>query len=160
MSSQERRLQALLRHIGNVRDNCELLGQRLAERGEEELGLRLVANGQVHDHSKFFGIEWQYLNDGAWPREGDDAMFQAALLQHVTTNLHHPEAWPGGIESMDRLHLAEMCADWGARSAEQGGDLMEWVKDSATRRFGFSLCGRVYKELRGLIGLLLDKRFS
>lgn len=122
------------------------------------MGLALVANGQVHDASKFRGIEWQCLNDGC-ASEGPDELFKLALHQHVTTNRHHPEAWPGGIADMDRVHLAEMVADWKARSSEQGTDLLAWVKEVASAKFGFSLRGRVYRNVKGLVGMLLEKRF-
>ncbi len=134
------------------------------EDGEKELGLRLIANGQVHDHSKFFGIEYRWLNDGAWPLVAQDAtnlaLFNAAKHQHVTTNAHHIEFWPGGADEMDRLHMAEMVADWHARASEQGTCLISWVKEVATKKYEFSTSGRVYKELKGFIDLLLDKRFK
>lgn len=158
------RLERLLLHISNVRDNCWLIGRRLISTGQEHLGLSLIANGQVHDHSKFKGIEWKYLNDGAWPRncedELEDQMFKAALQQHVTTNKHHPEAWPGGINEMDELHIAEMVADWAARSSEQGTGLLEWVTEKAPERFKFSKHGSVYKAVRRFTDLLLEKKFT
>lgn len=158
----EKRLGNLLRHIGNVRDDCLLLGEKLIERGEEELGRRLIANGLVHDNSKFYGIEWEYLNDNRFPRPDPDPhreMFLAAVQQHVTTNPHHPEYW-GNINEMPRLFLSELVADWHARSSEQGTNLMEWVKERAVERFNFSTSGRVYKEIKEFIGLLLEKPFK
>lgn len=138
-----------------------LLGGRLIENGEVDLGRMLIANGYIHDNSKFYGIEWEYLNCNEWPfPEEKRSLFEAALHQHVTTNKHHPEYWgAGGIEEMPRLYLAEMTADWKSRSAEQGSDLMEWVKEKATKKFHFSTSGRVYKELKDFIELLLEKRF-
>lgn len=156
------RLSNLLRHVENVRDDCLLLGRRLIERGDEDLGLQLIANGQVHDNSKFRGIEWEYLNDGAFPRPDPDPnreMFLVAHRQHVTTNMHHPEFW-GDIADMPPIFLAEMVCDWHARSSEQGTDLLEWVKDRATERFKFPVSGRVYKDIKGYVELLLERKFS
>jgi hypothetical protein len=162
MTSQSIRLSNLLRHIDHVRSDCLLLGTRLIEGGEEELGLKLIANGQIHDNSKFSGIEWLYLNDTEFPRVDPDPnreMFLAALQQHVTTNPHHPEFWGSkGISDMPRLYLAELVADWHSRSSEQGTSLLDWVKDRATQRFKFSTSSRVYKELKELVLTLLDRK--
>lgn len=160
-----KRLSNLLRHIEGVRDDCLLLGRRIIERGEkgdEQLGLLLIANGQIHDNSKFKGIEWLYLNDGAWPRQDPDPhreLFLAALRQHQSTNPHHPEFYPGGISDMPPVFLAEMLADWKARSNEQGSDLMEWVRGKGADRFGYTTGSRVYRTLKEFVGLLLEARF-
>ena len=131
--------------------------------------MRLIANGQIHDNSKFSGIEWEYLNDGAWPRPTPDPdipwemtseeLFRAALRQHVTTNPHHPEYWRG-IKAMHPDYLAEMVCDWHARSSEQGTDLMEYVKDRATERFKFTTRDRVYKDIKGFVTMLLERKFK
>lgn len=147
------RLSNLLRHIAHVRDGCLLLAERLAARGEAGLGRALIANGLAHDRSKFFGVEWEFLN---CHREPCPALAEAVRL-HVTTNRHHPEAWPGGVGSMDRLHLAEMVVDWHSRSAEQGTCLRQWVAEVARPRFGFGPRCRVGRDIDELIGLLLDK---
>ena len=147
----------LLRHIDNVRNNCILLAEKLIDNGEVALGHQLMAKGYCHDQSKFHGIEWTYLNEEA--REKCPDLFKAALLQHVSGNRHHPEAWAGGIKQMDRLHTAEMVCDWAARSSEFGKDLREWIKKEATKRFDFTLQSGIYKEIKGLVDMLLDKSF-
>ena len=53
----ERHLKSLLRHVENVRQSCLLLGERIIESGDEKLGIDLISNGQIHDHSKFRGSE-------------------------------------------------------------------------------------------------------
>ncbi len=160
MSDEHKRLDILLRHIHGVQEGCQLLGMRLMTRGEASLGRALIANGMVHDNSKFRGLEWQYLNDDRWPiPDGGEELFKAALHQHVTTNPHHPEYWDGGVAEMPRLYLAEMLCDWKARSSEQGTDITEWVKEKAPERFDFSTSGRVYKELKDFLALLLERKF-
>jgi hypothetical protein len=158
-----KRLDNLLRHITHVRDNCQRMGVALIQGGEEELGRQLIANGHIHDQSKFRGIEWEYLNDGAWPWEGanpqEEEMFRAALRQHVLTNAHHPE-FHKTIFDMGRIHLLECVADWAARSAEQGTDLMGWIRGRATDRFGFTVKCRVYREIKGAVGMLLEGAFT
>lgn len=158
-----KRLENLLRHINGVRENCELLGQKLIIAGKEDLGIQLVANGQIHDNSKFYGIEWEYLNDGAWPYNEPDPikneMFNQARIQHVKCNMHHPEYWTGGIKEMDSLHVAEMVCDWYSRSSEQGSCLMNWIKEKATKRFGFTTRDQVYRDIKKYTDMLLEKRF-
>ncbi len=149
---------ALLRHIDNVRNNCILLATRLYDKGEHELAHQLVANGYCHDQSKFHGVEWECLHDDT--KDAAPELFKAALLQHVTLNKHHPEAWIDGVHSMDRLHLAEMLCDWHARSGEFGKDLREWIKKQATKKFSFTVQSAPYKEIKELVGMLLDKSFS
>ena len=56
------KVRAIARHIRNVEDNCLLLGEKLIESGEIDLGRQLIANGMVHDESKFHGIEFEYLS--------------------------------------------------------------------------------------------------
>jgi len=156
------RLENLLRHVSHVRENCELLGERLIARGDAAIGLQLIANGHIHDNSKFYGLEWEYLNDGAWPYDDDSKkeLFAAALKQHVVTNPHHPEYWPGGIKSMPPLYLAEMVCDWHARSSEQGTDLCEWARGKAPKRFGFSKRSRIAIEIKEFLDLLLERKFK
>ena len=154
----QKRLKALLRHVDSVNNNCQLLAERLYAKGEEDLAHKLVLNGHIHDASKFSGIEWMYLNDDTLREKPE--LFQCALQQHQTTNLHHPEAWSGGIHVMDRLHLAEMVCDWHTRSQEFGSDLREWIKDKATKKFDMKVQSKVYKEIKGLVDLILDPAFS
>lgn len=58
------KIRAVARHIRNVEDNCFLLGEKLILGGEIDLGKQLIANGYVHDASKFTGIEFEYLSSG------------------------------------------------------------------------------------------------
>lgn len=153
-----KRRKALVRHIDNVRQSCEKLGEILIEKGEISLGHMLIANGYCHDQSKFHGAEWLYLNDET--RDKEPSLFTAAHLQHVTTNKHHPEAWEGGIHAMDRLHRAEMVCDWAARSSEFGTDLREFLKGKATKKFDMTVQSTAYKEIKELMSMLLDPAFK
>lgn len=154
---QEKRLDSVLRHIENVREDCELLGHRLIEQGETALGRDLIANGLIHDNSKLRGIEWLYLHTDV--KDKNEAAFTLAYKQHISTNRHHPEAWPGGIEEMDRLHIAEMVCDWHARSSEFGTDLRSWVKEKACRKYSLSCSGKIYKHIKEFLDMLLERRF-
>ena len=150
----QKHLESVVRHIKLVQENCLLLGKRLIEGGDEELGRMLIANGMAHDQSKFLGMEWNYLRDDV---EGD--IFKLALKQHVTTNSHHPEYW-GGIGKMPDLLLAECACDWYARSSEFGTNLRDWVKNEATKKFNFTTNSHVYKRIKKFIDLLLDQPFD
>lgn len=110
----------------------------------------------LHDNSKFRGGEWEYLNDVT--KNSKPELFDAIVKEHCESNPHHPEYW-GNIQSMPTVYLAEMVCDWKARSDEFGTDLRIWVKESAAKRWSFSLQGRVYREIKEFLDLLLDKKF-
>ena len=159
------RLSELNRHITNVQESAYLLTERLVKRGQDRdrvLAHDLITNVQQHDHSKFNGIEWLYLHDDvrdSGVTEADKKLnqnrFKMAWYQHVTTNEHHPEYW-SGINNMPEVYIAEMVCDWKARSNEFGSDLREWIKTSATKRFGFKTAGKTYKKIKEFVDLLLD----
>jgi hypothetical protein len=81
-------------------------------------------------------------------------------MEHVQTNPHHPEYWSGGIDTMPRLYKAEMVCDWHARSSEFGTDLREWAKGKAVRKYKMNHSGRTYKEIKELLDLLLERKFT
>lgn len=159
MSDTLKKVDALCRHIEEVARNCRLLGTRLIEQGHESLGLQLIANGFVHDQSKWTGIEWDTLFTE--PTDEDSRnMLKAAISNHNAVNKHHPEAWAGGIKEMPSVFVAEMAADWVARASEFGTDVREWIDKTATKRYGFTKHTKVYREIQGYLNLLLEKPFS
>lgn len=148
------------RHIRNVADNCLLLGEKLIELGQIELGHKLIANGFIHDASKFHGIEWEYLvTDVPVSEEGAKLKLKLAIQHHNRTNLHHPEYW-GDIRLMPDLYLAEFCCDIKARSEEFGTSLRDWIDASATKKWGFSKDDEIYKKIMVYVNLLCDKPFE
>ena len=62
-SEDAEHLSDLLRHVGTVRDACQLLASRLIANGSEtdEFIQSLVINSMTHDVSKFRGMEWKNL---------------------------------------------------------------------------------------------------
>lgn len=150
-----KRLQCLLLHITNVREDCELLGIRLIDRGEFDFGKTLIQHGLIHDSSKFTGIEWEELNGHS------DHLLEAAIQTHVKTNPHHPEYWgdQGGIHEMPRIYLAEAVCDWHARSSEFGTALREWIDTEAMQRFDFTKKDKVYEGIKEFLSLLLQPPF-
>ena len=157
MDSLVIQLNELVRHIRNVQNECELLSERLDKQGRHILARLLIANGMLHDNSKFRGLEWEALDEDTKDKKPEQ--FAAADQQHISTNPHHPEYWDG-IDSMPSVYLAEMVCDWKARSDEFGTDLREWVKDKATKRWGFAIQSKVYREIKEFVDLLLDKKFA
>ena len=159
------RRDALLRHITNVQKSCFLLGERLIKSGEDKIGHDLMANGLIHDNSKWHGIEWLYLHSDLFGGEHNEHL-SLAIRQHVTTNPHHPEYWDSephkndGIHQMPRIYSAEMIADWHARATEFGTDLRSWIIDKATKKFNMTVQSPTYKDIKGLVSMLLDPAFS
>lgn len=154
MYSLEEHLDNLTRHINLVRDNCCLLGKRLISSGRKNLGRLLIANGFVHDASKFKGIEWKYLHTGPdTPRECLDL----AVEQHVKTNPHHPEYWGDSISKMPDVYLAEAVCDWYARATEFGTDLRAWIKDTAIEKW--SINEEDQTRIAYFVDLLLQNSF-
>ena len=151
-------LKSLIRHIDNVRASCLLLGERLIENGKDELGLQLIANGHIHDASKFHGIEWEYLRDET--KESHPIEFALALKHHQHVNPHHPEYWTNGIKSMPPVYLAEMVCDWKARSNEFATGLRSWIKQRAIKRWNFTVQSKEYKLIKGFVDVLLDSEFK
>jgi hypothetical protein len=154
------KIRAIARHIRNVEDNCVLLGEKLLDLGEIDLARNLVANGMVHDASKFFGIEWENLSLGNPTEETAKMKMRLAIRHHQTTNKHHPEAWPRGIKEMPDVYLAELACDWKSRSEEFGTDLRNWIDEEATKRFGFTKEDKTYKDIMRYVDLLCDKPFE
>lgn len=154
------KIRRIIRHIRNVEDNCLILGEKLMEQGDIELGRLLIANGHVHDASKFHGIEWEHMApDGPLQEEGAKLKLKLAVQHHNRTNAHHPEYW-GSIHVMPKVSVAEMVADWKARSEEFGSSLRDWVNDGATKRFGFTKTDEIYKQIMEFVDLLCEKPFE
>ena len=154
------KIRSITRHIRNVEDNCFLLGEKLILLGEIDLGKRLIANGFVHDASKFHGIEFEHLSLNNPIEESNKIKFKLAVHHHQTTNLHHPESFSGGIKDMPDVFLAEMVSDWKSRSEEFGTNLREWIDDVATKKWDFNKDDEIYKKIMKYVNLLCDQPFE
>ena len=155
------KIRSITRHIRNVEDNCLILGEKLINQGEIDLGKRLIANGFVHDASKFRGIEWESIVPGKSSDEVADKKLKMkfAIFNHCQTNPHHIEYW-GSIDKMPSVYVAEMCADWKARSEEFGTSLRDWIDTVATKRWSFDIDSKTYKEIMRFVNLLCEKPFE
>jgi len=154
------KIRSITRHIRNVEDNCVILAEKLLLLGEVELARNLVANGMVHDASKFFGIEWEYLSLGIPTEDVAKLKMKLAIHHHNSTNKHHPEAWPGGIKEMPDVYLCEMVSDWKSRSEEFGTSLRDWIDETATKKWNFIKDDEVYKKIMEFVNMLCPPPFK
>ncbi len=152
------KLDNLLRHINGVRENCLILGKKLIEKGEIDFGLQLIKNSQIHDLSKFTGIEWNYIVE---PKCFDDKdVLKLAISQHNSCNPHHPENCPGGIKDMPQIYLAEFCCDIATRAGEFGTGVREWFDKEGLKKYKITKNTKVYKEVKRYFDMILDKPFN
>lgn len=151
------RIALLLRHINNVRNNCQIVADKLMTDGKFDLARQLIANAQIHDHSKFSGIEWQFLSD---PTSTNKAGLKYAIEHHDKVNPHHPQYYTNGIGEMPEVYLIEFCCDVKARSMEFGTDLRKWIDDEATKKFKFTKDSEVYKRIAYYVDILCPKPFE
>lgn len=146
------RIEMVFNHIQNVQRSTYKLGLKLMKRGEIELGRNLIAHGQIHDNSKFKGIEFDHL-------QYSDPLLPEVVKHHQSVNPHHPEYW-GSIHDMPRVYVAEMVCDWYARSTEFGTGIREWIDNKALQKFEFSKEDPVYGVIQEMLSLLLEPSFS
>jgi len=150
-------LNNLCRHIDLVRENTLLLGKKLIEEDQEELGIRLIERGYKHDISKFSGIEFRYLHSGP---DVDSDDLQLAIEEHQSQNDHHPEFHSEGIEGMNKVQIAELCCDWLARAQEFGTSLRDWIDEKAVDKYNINKRGKQYKLIKEYVDLLLQDSFK
>ena len=144
-------IKSILNHIQNVQRNCYKLGFALIENGDET-GLMLIANGQIHDNSKFKGFEFQYLKPSS-------VLLKEAVTHHASTNPHHPE-YLGHISKMPDVYLAEMVCDCAARSQEFETSVRDWFACDAKQKFEFNDNDDVDQKIQLYLNLLLTPAFK
>jgi hypothetical protein len=152
MENIESKIEDVLNHIKNVQNNCYKLGIKLIRMGNFELGRNLIKNGQIHDNSKFTGIEFEHLFPGS-------IILTDVIKHHASTNPHHPEYW-GDIHKMPELYIAEMVCDCCGRGAEMGTDTRNWFSNEATKKYNFSMEDEVGRKITYFLDLLLVPVFK
>jgi hypothetical protein len=152
VSDAIKKIELVFNHIKNVQRNCHKLGIKLIANGEIELGRNLICNGQIHDNSKFKGIEFDHLFYG-------DPLLQEVVRHHQSINPHHPEYW-GGIKNMPKVYVAEMVCDCYARSTEFGTGIRDWFENTAPKKFNYDKTDKVYHTIQEMLNLLLDQGFN
>jgi hypothetical protein len=138
-----------------VRSAGLLLGKRLIKKGEVDLGRLLIAKVYVHDASKFYGIQWDYMHAG---NDVAKERLELAIREHQLTNDHHVEFW-GRFEDMPVICLAEMACDWLARSQEFGTSLREWITDVAISKYKIDTESCAYRKFSRFVDLLLEDHY-
>lgn len=151
-AEQENGIERLLQHIENVQRGCKIVGMKLIKNGECKLGKELIANGMIHDHSKFYGLQWEAFCGTK------TQLLQDAIRVHKYTNFHHPEYWMG-IKNMPDVYLYECVIDWWARSHELGGYFPQWINDVASKIYGFQPPDPVNYKIQKVVDLLIEKSF-
>lgn len=146
------KIEKVLEHIKHVQENCYKLGFKLIKSGQFELGRNLIANGQIHDNSKFRGIEFDELFYGS-------PILINVIKHHSSTNPHHPEYW-GEIQKMPELYIAEMVCDCTARASEFGSDVRQWFINDATSKYKFKMEDEIGLKIIYFLDILLDKPFK
>lgn len=144
----------LLNHLDSVKRNCRKLALSLIEEGNEKLAHELIIAGQLHDLSKFYSLEWEYLCD--YEKHKDSPMLKEAILEHVKTNTHHPEFWDS-INDMDDVSLAEMVCDWYARGIEFEKPIRQFLEESAFQKYGFDEQSPIFQRMNYFYKLLTGK---
>lgn len=146
------KIEMVMNHILNVQTNCYKLGIKLIKKGEFELGRNLICNGQIHDNSKFKGIEFDHLFY-------DDPLLSEVIRHHQSINPHHPEYW-GSIHDMPKVYVAEMVCDWYARSCEFGTSFLDWINIKAPGKFSYTEHDKVFITIKEMASLLLNRSFD
>ena len=151
----------IIRHIKNVQDNCLLLGKRLIERGDINLGKMLIANGLQHDYSKFTGIEFEFMSPKLFHEEDEAKLkLKLAIQQHRSVNPHHVEYWNNKIENMPDVFLAELCCDLKARSEEFGTSFIGYIEECVEGKWHITKENETYKKILEFVELLCEKPFQ
>jgi hypothetical protein len=155
-----RKLKGITSHIRNVQDNCIVLGEKLIERGEVNLGREIIARSFIHDNSKFYGIEWDHMAPGTEITDsGVKIKLKLAISHHNRTNPHHPEFWEK-IQNMPKIAIAEFVCDTKARSQEFGTDFRAWIDNIATKKWQFTKEDLVYKQIMEFVDMVCEKPFE
>ncbi len=156
MTDQER-IDGLMRHIDDVKQNCSILAEKLMKKGEGELARRLLQNVQSHDVTKFSGIEWEFLTIG---NTTNKVGLKYAVEQHQRSNPHHPEYWSHGLIEMPLVYEYEMIADLTARSNEMGTSVRDFVLNTIPKKYDIAKDSDLHKELIAILDMLVNKPFE
>ena len=147
----------LIRHKKNVLENCLRIAEVEEEKGNVDFAKELVMNGFNHDYTKFKNPEWPILITDKDLQ--DPKAIKGAVKHHNHCNLHHPESWKS-IHEMRDVYVAEMVSDWKSRSTEFGSDFFKWIKEEATKRYGFTEDDRVYRVIMYYAEMLVEPAFK
>ena len=149
-------LEDLSSHIMRVRSNCFCLAKHFISI-DPVLSRKLAAQGMMHDNSKFYGKEAQFLHRGP---DVPKLALETTISWHVQTNAHHPEFW---LPSQGKIYMYkefayEMVCDLLARSQEFGTNLDEYLTQVHFKKYDFSNC--TLKHIEEARSILLPRKFQ
>lgn len=151
------KIQSLLSHIENVQNFCKKIAFHYIEhnKGDRDLQFarQLLSNAQVHDNSKFHGIEFKALTNKWNDPEQDKKELELAVAHHQAVNRHHPESF-GSIHDMPDVYLVECVCDWAARSKEQGTNIREWLETVGMQKYLLTTNSNVYRKINNYLDIL------
>lgn len=140
----EARKNKIMTHIDFVQRNMARLANH--DKIGAVFGLQLARNSYLHDNSKLWGVEFEYLNEDT--KQDKPELFLAALNHHRKTNKHHPEFWPQGIWDMPQVYIAEMVCDCVARGQELCTDLEDWFSVVMPKKYNFGENDKVFDDIQ------------
>jgi len=155
--TDKEKVRTIMKHIRRVEDNCIMLGYKLMDNGNFDLGMALIIRGREHDLSKLNSqYEFKHL-------VLNDEEFTHALRVHQQSNRHHPEYYiskGNSIHDMYKVDIAEMVCDCCARGQEFGTDIKKWFEEEATVKYNFKMTDNTGKLITLYLDLLLTPKFE
>jgi len=143
--TEQQYLDNFITHKQLVLKYTTILGKHFLAEGNA-IGIRLIANGYIHDIEKFLPLSIKYFS-----KPGEDC--RLVSNRHYEKTQHHPEYWEG-IQNMPELFLAEMVCDWMARSMEYKDDIFKWMEGPALKRYNFTKDDEVYNSIIKFINII------
>jgi hypothetical protein len=145
----KKRIFSIINHINRVRQNSDILINRLIDFDQQDLALRLAAAVSVHDASKFTFIEF------AGMYSENENIKKAAVQHHRETNRHHI-SYHSSYKEMSECDIAEMIIDMKSRSDEFGQNLTEFFRKFA-KDHKIPPQSQFYKKANNFIDLVLNQ---
>lgn len=150
-----KKLELVQRHKENVIKNCDIVGKKLIESGEIQLGLNLIANSYSHDDCKLKSpFQFEYLF-----QDKDKEMLKLAVQEHNTTCDHHLNFYED-IHAVPVVKIAEIVCDLAARSSEQGSSLKDYLENIYFPKHGIKKNSNLDKQIKKFVNLLLEEKFK
>lgn len=146
----------VFRTIKETQEHIDVVGQLIAR-----FIMLLDARAFTHDSSKMeppeLDIFVEYTPKLATTTYGSEEYkrylkeMKPALDHHYKANLHHPEHFKNGVDSMSLIDLIEMFCDWIAASKRhKDGDPLKSIEINGNR---FSLSGQLILILKNSVDL-------
>ncbi len=147
-----KRLFFVISHVDRVRQNGEILINKLIDEGDQNLALRLAEAISIHDNGKFSFIEFH----GMYSENSE--IKKIAITHHRTSNRHHL-SYHVSYREMGNCDIAEMVVDLKSRSDEFGDNLREFFQ-KFLKEHKISSGSNFAKKANYFINLILNHPFK